>query len=88
MKKITSSAGTLLVVLAVWVAAARTPASQPARPDPETVVYSSIQPVNWDVLSTKKSSWSVTTDGTRREYPKTCSGCTFAARLMLSLIHI
>jgi Tol biopolymer transport system component len=49
MKKITSIAGSVLVGLAVWVAAGRSPASQVQQPTHEAVVYSSIQPVNWDV---------------------------------------
>jgi Tol biopolymer transport system component len=49
MKKITSIAGTVLVVLAVWVAAGHIPASQVQAPTHETVVFSSIQPANWDL---------------------------------------
>src|SRR2546425_9535213 len=49
MTRITSIAGSVLVVLAVWVAAGHSPASQVPRPIHETVVYSSIQPENWDL---------------------------------------
>src|SRR5262245_3658030 len=49
MTKITSIAGSVLVVLAVWVAVGHSPASQVPRPIHETVVYSSIQPANWDL---------------------------------------
>src|SRR5437867_1818117 len=49
MTRITSIAGSVLVVLAVWVAAGHSPAPQVPRPIHETVVYSSIQPENWDL---------------------------------------
>src|SRR5688572_15251767 len=49
MKKTTSIAGTIRLVVAAWVAAGHSPASQAPRPVHETVVYSSIQPVNWDL---------------------------------------
>jgi Tol biopolymer transport system component len=49
MRKITSVAAGVLGVLAVWVAAGSSPAPQGAGPRQETVVYSSIQPVNWDL---------------------------------------
>ena len=49
MKKIMSITGVVLVGLGVWVAARRSPASQVQQPGSETIVYSSIQPVNWDL---------------------------------------
>ena len=48
MTKIISIAGTALAALAVWAAAGHSTTSQ-VRPIHETVVYSSIQPANWDL---------------------------------------
>ena len=39
----------ILMVVAIWAATGHNPASQVPRPIHETVVYSSIQPVNWDL---------------------------------------
>jgi len=49
MRKITSIAVGVLIVLAVWVAAEHSPVSQAPKRLHETVVYSSIQPPNWDL---------------------------------------
>jgi Tol biopolymer transport system component len=49
MKKISSVAGSVLVVLAVVAAAGHSTALQAPPPINETVVYSSIQPANWDL---------------------------------------
>ena len=49
MKKITLIVAAVLVVLAVWAAAGHSPAPQVPPRIHETVVYSSIQPVNWDL---------------------------------------
>jgi len=49
MKKIIPLVGLVAAALAVWVAMGRSAASQAARAVHETVVYSSIQPPNWDL---------------------------------------
>lgn len=49
MKKIASTAASVLAVLAVFLVTGRSPGSQGTRPIQETVVYSSIQPANWDL---------------------------------------
>ena len=49
MRLITSIAAGVLAVVAVWVLTGRAPEAQGIEPDPETVIYSSIRPPNWDL---------------------------------------
>ena len=49
MRLITSVAAGVLAVVAVWVVTGRAPEAQGIEPVPETVVYSSIRPPNWDL---------------------------------------
>jgi Tol biopolymer transport system component len=49
MKKITAVATSVLGVVAIWAASGHFSASQAQRPIHETIVYSSIRPVNWDL---------------------------------------
>ena len=49
MKKIASIVASVTSVVVVWLAAGPAPASQAPRSLEETVVYSSIQPANWDL---------------------------------------
>ena len=49
MRLITSVAAGVLAVVAGWVLTGRAPEAQGIEPDPETVVYSSIRPPNWNL---------------------------------------
>ena len=49
MTKFISMAGSVLVALGLWAAAGHSTTSQGAAPTHETVVYSTIQPANWDL---------------------------------------
>src|SRR5688572_31452259 len=49
MNKIASIVASVTSAVVVWLAAGPAPASQAPRSLEETVVYSSIQPANWDL---------------------------------------